>query len=97
MVNIPSRSKLGKYWNLRKSTVFLNHGSFGACPKEILAYQRQLRDQLEEDPINFLDVKAKELWAESIEIFFPIFHFGWFKACLGLMLFLIFFLKKWAT
>ena len=69
MVNIPSRSKLGKYWNLRESTVFLNHGSFGACPKEILAYQRQLRDQLEADPINFLDVKAKELWAESIEIF----------------------------
>ena len=69
MVNIPSRSKLGKYWNLRESTVFLNHGSFGACPKEILAYQRQLRDQLEADPIYFLDVKAKELWAESIEFF----------------------------
>ena len=69
MVNIPSRTKLGKYWNLRESTVFLNHGSFGACPKEILAYQRQLRDQLEADPIYFLDVKAKELWAESIEIF----------------------------
>ena len=34
-----------------------------------ISLSRQLRDQLEADPINFLDVKAKELWAESIEIF----------------------------
>ncbi|MFL2941476.1 MAG: aminotransferase class V-fold PLP-dependent enzyme, partial [Candidatus Poseidoniales archaeon] len=31
-------------------------------------HQFQLRKELESDPIQFLDVKAKELWAESIQI-----------------------------
>ena len=72
---IPRRSNLGHHWNLKESIVFLNHGSFGACPKEILDYQKRLRDELELDPINFLDVKAKKLWAEAIAIFFvaPLF------------------------
>lgn len=32
---------------------FLNHGSFGACPKQVLAVQQRLRSQLEQEPLRF--------------------------------------------
>ena len=69
MSSIPRRSNLGQHWNLKESTIFLNHGSFGACPSEVLEYQNKLRSELESDPVHFFDVKAKKLWAEAIEIF----------------------------
>jgi isopenicillin-N epimerase len=66
---LPNRSKLSKHWNLNPETVFLNHGSFGACPQEILDYQFKLRTELESDPVHFFDVTSKQLWADSIETF----------------------------
>ena len=69
MNTIPRRSNLGQYWNLKENTVFLNHGSFGACPREILEYQFKLRTELESDPVHFFDVTSKQLWIEAIENF----------------------------
>jgi isopenicillin-N epimerase len=43
-----------RFWTLAKGTVFLNHGSFGACPQVILARQTELRQQLEAEPVQFL-------------------------------------------
>ena len=67
MVAFPKRSKLSKYWNLNSKIIFLNHGSFGACPKEILEHQIKLRTELESDPVHFFDITSKKLWAEAIE------------------------------
>lgn len=41
-------------WILDREIAFLNHGSFGACPKEVLAFQQSIRDRLEREPISFL-------------------------------------------
>ena len=66
-MELPNRSKLSKHWDLNPETVFLNHGSYGACPKVVLDYQHELRSQLEKDPVHFFDVTSKELWAIAIE------------------------------
>ena len=50
----PKPSHLRRYWSLAPGQVFLNHGSFGACPKPILELQTQLRQQMEAAPVQFL-------------------------------------------
>jgi isopenicillin-N epimerase len=47
-------SKFRRYWSLARGTVFLNHGSFGACPVPILKLQTKLRRQMEAEPVQFL-------------------------------------------
>lgn len=45
-------------WPLDPSITFLNHGSFGCCPRQVLAVQQSLRDRMEARPVEFL---AREL------------------------------------
>lgn len=51
----PLAPDIRSHWTLDPSVAFLNHGSFGACPREVLAEQQRLRDELEREPLLFLD------------------------------------------
>jgi len=42
------------HWTIDPDIVFLNHGSFGACPKPVLAAQAELRGRLEREPCDFM-------------------------------------------
>lgn len=50
----PAYSSYLDHWLLDPAIAFLNHGSFGACPKPVLLTQQQWRDRLERQPLQFL-------------------------------------------
>jgi len=46
-------SELAHHWTLDPSVIFLNHGSFGATPRPVLAAQSAWRDRMEHEPVTF--------------------------------------------
>jgi isopenicillin-N epimerase len=50
------------------SLVFLNHGSFGACPRRVLDAQSELRLAWERDPLGFYDGLHDRIDAARVEI-----------------------------
>ncbi|MCI4397502.1 MAG: aminotransferase class V-fold PLP-dependent enzyme [Acidobacteria bacterium] len=62
-------SQFAKHWHLDPKCLFLNHGSFGACPAPVLAAQQQLRQYMESQPVRFLARELEGLWdAARIEL-----------------------------
>ena len=59
-------------WALEPDTTFLNHGSYGACPRAVLARQAELRERLEAQPVRFL---ARELEGLLDEARLPLARF----------------------
>src|SRR5947207_2215661 len=52
-------------WMLDVKTIFLNHGSFGSCPRAVLDYQSGLRERLERQPVQFLVRELEGLFDEA--------------------------------
>ena len=48
-------SPLAKHWNLESNRIFLNHGSFGACPEFVIKEQRKWQYQMELEPVRFFE------------------------------------------
>ena len=53
-MTIPKPSSFAQHWDLDPEVVFLNHGSFGACPRIVLQRQFELRRAMEAQPLRFL-------------------------------------------
>lgn len=53
-------SPLASHWDLDPDVVFLNHGSFGACPRVVMQRQQELRLQVEREPVLFLHRQLEE-------------------------------------
>lgn len=52
-------------WMLHDEVTFLNHGSFGAVPRAVMAAQDEWRRRIEAEPIELLGRRAPELVAEA--------------------------------
>lgn len=61
----PQASYFQRYWLLDRNVCFLNHASFGACPRPVLEIQAKLRSQLENEPLRFFGREWEPLLDDS--------------------------------
>ena len=52
-------------WALDPSVTYLNHGSFGATPRDVLAHQGELRARMERNPMQFFVADWERLHDEA--------------------------------
>jgi len=52
-------------WLLDPDVTFLNHGSFGACPRPVMDDQQRWRERLEHEPVRFLARDLEGLMDEA--------------------------------
>jgi isopenicillin-N epimerase len=57
--------EFARHWTLDPAITYLNHASFGACPRPVLDAQQALRDQLEREPARFFNREAPVLLAAA--------------------------------
>ena len=62
-----SGSSSKSIWPLSPEITFLNHGSFGSCPRPVLEFQKNLRDRMESEPVQFLAGQLEPLWDHARE------------------------------
>ena len=58
-------SPYAKHWSLEPSRLFLNHGSFGACPNFVIGEQRKWQDLMEREPVRFFEELMPDLLLKS--------------------------------
>ena len=56
-----------EHFLLDSSTIFLNHGSFGACPREVFETQQMWHLEMEKNPVAFLGRRSAELLRHARE------------------------------
>ena len=65
--SIPEGSSHAEHWSFREGVVFLNHGSFGACPDPVLRKRESLLRHIESDPMEFLLGEYQPLLASAVD------------------------------
>jgi len=58
---LPAPSPLAARWRLDRNLVFLNFGSYGGCPDDVLAAHDDYRARVERDPVRFFKVDLERL------------------------------------
>src|SRR5690606_15536475 len=72
MGGLPEPGALAPLFQLDPGTVYLNHGSFGACPKPVAEAQARLRDRMEADAVRFFVFDMWELMDRARAALSPI-------------------------
>jgi len=67
MSDSPTPDDFAEAWTLDRDVCFLNHGSFGACPRVGLQKQSDLRAQMEAQPLRFFLREQLDLLDEARE------------------------------
>ncbi len=61
----PSPADLRQHFLLRPDITFLNHGSFGACPRPVFAAYQDWQRRLEDNPVDFFVRQVRGLLADA--------------------------------
>lgn len=65
MPTLPPPADLARHWTLDPEVAYLNHGSFGACPRAVLEAQSDFRARLEREPVRFFIESFDDLMDEA--------------------------------
>jgi isopenicillin-N epimerase len=58
---LPAPGPLARYWKHDPNVVYLNHGSFGGCPRPVLDAQSAYRDRMEAEAVRYFVIDFDEL------------------------------------
>jgi len=58
---LPKPSALAEHWAITPDVVFLNHGSYGACPTAVLEAQSAIRARMEREPVEFFMIDMERM------------------------------------
>lgn len=65
---LPVAPALRDLFLLRPHVVFLNHGSFGACPRPVFEIYQQWQEELERQPVEFLGRRFRDLMQRARQV-----------------------------
>jgi isopenicillin-N epimerase len=61
----PELAGLAELYLIRPDVIFLNHGSYGACPRPVFETYQRWQRELESDPVDFLGRRSRDLLARA--------------------------------
>lgn len=74
---IPTPSQFAHHWAIDPAVCFLNHGSFGGTPRQVLARQDALRAQMEAETIKFFVEDFFDLMDRARKALAGFLHCNW--------------------